>query len=320
MHLKEASFCTPIVDQAAVEAKKKKELDEEVERVKKEYEEKQRKKKEKEEADKSKDKDKDKDKDKESEEKPTEAKKPDGADKVRASLSKSARDILKCLTPSQQTEVAQKEEEEPRVFALHRFVSIALTGIGSARALQWFSLQFPLLLMSIQIVLSKPFDHQATGRNGQTSSRTHAKSNILSLRTKGSSMRSRYTGSTCVSTNLRADTSADRAPVPDRATWKLEQITGRSASHICDMVSTSIERIASRSRIYGLVATPCLILSYKVPPVDRSQYKTSKYVSVLSCDYLQRGWASPRPAMIARKKAASEADCFLQIRCVAWSA
>lgn len=48
-HLKDTGFCTPKVDQAAIEARKKRELDEEVERVKKEYEEKQKKKKEKEE-------------------------------------------------------------------------------------------------------------------------------------------------------------------------------------------------------------------------------------------------------------------------------
>lgn len=82
-HLKDVKFCTPIVDQAAVEAKKKKELEEEVERVKKEYEEKQRKKKEKDEAEKSKDKDKDKAKD--SDEKKDKTKKPgSAADKVRA--------------------------------------------------------------------------------------------------------------------------------------------------------------------------------------------------------------------------------------------
>lgn len=63
-HLKQPNFCKPVVDQAAVEAKKKKEIDEEVARVKKEYEERQRKKKEKEEADKSADKDKEKDKEK----------------------------------------------------------------------------------------------------------------------------------------------------------------------------------------------------------------------------------------------------------------
>lgn len=81
-HLKESGFCTPIIDQAAVEAKKKKELEEEVERVKKEYEEKQRKKKEKEEAEKSKDKDKDKEKEKDAAAKKDDPKKSDPVDKV----------------------------------------------------------------------------------------------------------------------------------------------------------------------------------------------------------------------------------------------
>ncbi|KAK2074195.1 hypothetical protein P8C59_008419 [Phyllachora maydis] len=67
-HLKDANFCTPKIDQAAVEARKRREMDEEVARVKKEFEEKQRKKKEKE-QDKDKDKEKEKkDKDKEKEE------------------------------------------------------------------------------------------------------------------------------------------------------------------------------------------------------------------------------------------------------------
>ncbi|KAK1765374.1 putative upf0589 protein [Phialemonium atrogriseum] len=47
-HLRDKGFCTPIIDQEAVEARKKKELEDEVARVKAEYEEKQRKKKEKE--------------------------------------------------------------------------------------------------------------------------------------------------------------------------------------------------------------------------------------------------------------------------------
>lgn len=96
-HLKEPSFCTPIIDQAAVEAKKKKELDEEVERVKKEYEEKQRKKKEKEEAEKSKeqDKDKEKEKEKESEETTKDSKKPSSAEKVREPLESSTYNLPK---------------------------------------------------------------------------------------------------------------------------------------------------------------------------------------------------------------------------------
>jgi len=47
-HLKDPGFCTPKVDQAAIDARRKRELDEEIERVKKEYEEKQKKKQEKE--------------------------------------------------------------------------------------------------------------------------------------------------------------------------------------------------------------------------------------------------------------------------------
>lgn len=65
-HLKDKSFCSPIVDAAAVAAKKKAEMEAEVERVKKEFEEKQRKKKEKE---KEKEKEKNKGKDKDSDEK-----------------------------------------------------------------------------------------------------------------------------------------------------------------------------------------------------------------------------------------------------------
>lgn len=75
-HLKDRGFCSPIVDQAAIDAKKKKDMEAEVEKVKKEYEERQRKKKE--ESEKSKDKDKDKDKEK------------DGDDKKKAEDDKKA--------------------------------------------------------------------------------------------------------------------------------------------------------------------------------------------------------------------------------------
>lgn len=64
-HLKDNKFCTPIVDPAAVAARRKAEMDREVERVKREYEEKQRRKKEKEaerEAEREKEKEKDSDK------------------------------------------------------------------------------------------------------------------------------------------------------------------------------------------------------------------------------------------------------------------
>lgn len=62
IHLKDKGFCSPIIDEAEVaEKRKKEEMDREIEKVKKEYEEKQRRKKEKQKA---KDKDKDEDKDK----------------------------------------------------------------------------------------------------------------------------------------------------------------------------------------------------------------------------------------------------------------
>ncbi|KAJ8129945.1 hypothetical protein O1611_g3686 [Lasiodiplodia mahajangana] len=102
-HLKDRGFCSPIIDHEAIAAaKNKKEIDEEVERLKKEYEEKQRKKKEKEAE---KDKDKDKDKEKQDSNEAKNGKKEDEAigskDK---SKEKSQLDI----------------EEEPRVFALQR--------------------------------------------------------------------------------------------------------------------------------------------------------------------------------------------------------
>jgi hypothetical protein len=72
-HLKDRGFCSPIIDEAAVAAKKKKEMEAEVERVKQEFEEKQKKKKEKE-KEKEKKKDKDKKDDDEKEEKKSEEK------------------------------------------------------------------------------------------------------------------------------------------------------------------------------------------------------------------------------------------------------
>ncbi|KAI0837225.1 DUF1742-domain-containing protein [Hypoxylon sp. FL0890] len=101
-HLKDRGFCTPIIDQEAVAAKKKKEMEEELERVKKEYEEKQRKKKEKESKS-----SKESEKTKDEEEKET--KKTDKKDESNADVKDKAGD----KTP-------QKTEEEPRVFALQR--------------------------------------------------------------------------------------------------------------------------------------------------------------------------------------------------------
>lgn len=97
-HLKDKGFCSPIIDEAALAAKKKREMEAEVERVKQEFEEKQRKKKEKEkEKDTEKDAEKGKDKDKKDTEKDnkTEKKKLDEAS-------------------------SPVPEEEPRVFALKK--------------------------------------------------------------------------------------------------------------------------------------------------------------------------------------------------------
>jgi len=49
-HLRDKGFCLPIIDEAAVAAKKKKEMEAEIERVKQDFEERQKKKKEKEKA------------------------------------------------------------------------------------------------------------------------------------------------------------------------------------------------------------------------------------------------------------------------------
>ncbi|KAM7184335.1 hypothetical protein V8F20_012267 [Naviculisporaceae sp. PSN 640] len=103
-HLKDRAFCTPKIDQAAIEARKKKELEEEIERVKKEYEEKKRKKEEKDKkGDKDKEKDKDKDKDKD--------KKDEGDEKVKDKEKSETKEDSKPTSP-------KPEEEEPRVFEL----------------------------------------------------------------------------------------------------------------------------------------------------------------------------------------------------------
>ncbi|KAI2783269.1 DUF1742-domain-containing protein [Daldinia loculata] len=95
-HLKDRGFCTPIIDHDAIAAKKKKEMEDEIERVKKEYEEKQRKKKEKE-SEKSK---------KENEDKETKETKKDEP-------SPQVKDKPDEKTPP-------KAEEEPRVFSLQK--------------------------------------------------------------------------------------------------------------------------------------------------------------------------------------------------------
>ncbi|KXJ96640.1 VPS4-associated protein 1 [Microdochium bolleyi] len=103
-HLKDKTFCNPIVDQEALAAKKKKEMDEELERVKKEYEEKQRLKKEKEQA-----KDKKKDDDKDGKD----------ADKKKESDDKADKPADQAKAGTTGTE-SPKDEEEPRVFALQK--------------------------------------------------------------------------------------------------------------------------------------------------------------------------------------------------------
>ncbi|RAL64538.1 hypothetical protein DID88_002012 [Monilinia fructigena] len=102
-HLKDKGFATPIIDEAAIAAKKKKEMDDEIERVKQEFEEKQRKKqKEKETANKNeKEKDgKDKKNDGKEDEKKTDEKKKSDSASLPAQIS----------TP----------DEEPRVFSLKK--------------------------------------------------------------------------------------------------------------------------------------------------------------------------------------------------------
>ncbi|OTA81330.1 hypothetical protein M434DRAFT_85598 [Hypoxylon sp. CO27-5] len=99
-HLKDRSFCTPIIDQEAVAAKKKREMEEELERAKKEYEEKQRKKKEKESKS-------SKDSEKANDDKEKDSKKTEKKDEPE-------------LDAKTDDKTPPKTEEEPRVFALQR--------------------------------------------------------------------------------------------------------------------------------------------------------------------------------------------------------
>ncbi|KAL8378137.1 hypothetical protein RB595_008716 [Gaeumannomyces hyphopodioides] len=110
-HLKDANFANPIVDQAAIDAKKKKELDDEVERVKKEYEERQKRKKDKE---KEEAKDGDGKDDKDKEKKGEEAK--DDGEKDSKKDEPSAKDNAN----KSDSPVTPPAGEEPRVFALRQ--------------------------------------------------------------------------------------------------------------------------------------------------------------------------------------------------------
>ncbi|KAI0393557.1 DUF1742-domain-containing protein [Xylariaceae sp. FL0594] len=102
-HLKDRGFCSPIIDHEAIAARKKREMDEEVERLKKEYEEKQRKKREKQDE-KEKDKDKKDDGSSKDDEK-------DKAKKVEVPTDEKGKP---------ETKAQQSVEEEPRVFALQK--------------------------------------------------------------------------------------------------------------------------------------------------------------------------------------------------------
>ncbi|KAK4222379.1 VPS4-associated protein 1 [Podospora fimiseda] len=101
-HLKDKGFCTPKIDHAAIEARKKKELEEEIERVKKEYEEKQKKKKEKE------------------KEKDDKEKNKDGKDDAnKTDNEEKDKDKTKVESPSQGAAASPvSEDDEPRVFEL----------------------------------------------------------------------------------------------------------------------------------------------------------------------------------------------------------
>ncbi|KAI0181562.1 DUF1742-domain-containing protein [Hypoxylon sp. FL1284] len=95
-HLKDRGFCSPIIDHEAVAAKKKKEVDDEFERVKKEYEEKQRKKKEK------------------------ESKKDDESEKAKEKDAEKKDESKPNSKDKEEEKTPPKPEEEPRVFALQR--------------------------------------------------------------------------------------------------------------------------------------------------------------------------------------------------------
>ncbi|KAK2783677.1 hypothetical protein FQN53_009129 [Emmonsiellopsis sp. PD_33] len=107
-HLKDRGFCSPIIDEEEVAARKKKEaMDREIEKVKQEYEEKMKRKKEKEKEKKDeggkKDKDKDKDKKKEDEEdKKAEKEKDDKINSIQTGGSEA------------------NPDDAPRIFALHK--------------------------------------------------------------------------------------------------------------------------------------------------------------------------------------------------------
>ncbi|KAK4132226.1 DUF1742-domain-containing protein [Trichocladium antarcticum] len=101
-HLKDTGFCIPMIDRAAIEERKKQELEAEIERVKQEYEEKQKKKKDKASADSAK-------KDEADGKKNKEDKSGEKADKTQDKTEP---------TQGEGTEPSSVDDEEPRVFEL----------------------------------------------------------------------------------------------------------------------------------------------------------------------------------------------------------
>ncbi|EFQ98751.1 hypothetical protein MGYG_01769 [Nannizzia gypsea CBS 118893] len=112
IHLKDKSFCSPLIDEEEVAAKKRKEeIDREIEKVEKEYEEKQRKKKEKE-KEKGKDQDKEKDGDK------TEDKKK-ADDEESKKDEKEKDDKIKSIQSAAGSGGASTDDM-PRIYSLHK--------------------------------------------------------------------------------------------------------------------------------------------------------------------------------------------------------
>ncbi|MCJ1369473.1 hypothetical protein MMC20_000684 [Loxospora ochrophaea] len=118
-HLKDRNFCSPIVDDAEVAAKKKKEdLDREIELIKREYEEKLKKRKAKDGKAKAKDSDKDKDKEKEADEDEDKKAEEEKDEKIKAIASKDQVPAV---------------NDTPRILSLHKnFYQMRLDRIRNA--------------------------------------------------------------------------------------------------------------------------------------------------------------------------------------------
>ncbi|KAF6224019.1 hypothetical protein HO133_010593 [Letharia lupina] len=106
-HLKDRGFCTPVIDEAELAAKRKKEeMDREIELIKKEYEDKMKRKKSK--VKKGEDKDKDKEKGKDDESK-------DDVDDEKAEKEKDAK--IKAITNKEPSSTA---DDIPRIYTLQK--------------------------------------------------------------------------------------------------------------------------------------------------------------------------------------------------------